>query len=87
MRGALMWIASAAICVGMLVLSVFSLRSAGYLGLIGFGLGAVAGLLRPGQTSFGERMGNAYVVSLFGLTTGFLIGALVWAAIALWAPR
>jgi hypothetical protein len=83
-RSVLMWLASLAVCVGMIALSVVMIGAGGYLGLIGAVLGAIAGLLRPGQTSFGERVGNAYVVGLFGLTVGFLIGGLATAAIALW---
>jgi hypothetical protein len=71
----------------MLALSIVMMRAGGALGLIGGGLGLIAGFMRPGQTSFGERTGNAYVVGLFGLTCGFLLGGLAMAAYALWAPR
>ena len=86
-RSVLLWTASLAVCAGMLALSILMMRAGGALGLLGGGLGVIAGFMRPGQTSFGERVGNCYVVGLFGLTVGFLIGGLAMSAFALWAPR
>ena len=86
-RSVLLWVSSLAVCAGMVALSIFMMPAGGALGLLGGGLGIIAGFMRPGQTSAGERLGNAYVVGLFGLTVGFLIGGLAMAAFALWAPR
>jgi hypothetical protein len=60
----------------IIVLCLVRLDLAGVSALSAGALGFVGGYLTPGQSTVGERIGNAYIGAFVGLCLGFALGGL-----------
>ena len=71
------------LCVfgAIIVLCLVRLDVAGICALSAGAFGFIGGYLTPGQTTVGERIGNAYIGAFLGLCLGFAVGGvgqLMW---------